>query len=59
MLEVALHDRTITYEEIAQKVAPQVTGHTVMRRLAENYLHKWIAMKREHLDEETARKRLE
>jgi transposase len=59
MLEAALHERTITYEEIAEKVAPQVTGHTVRRRLAEKHLHKWIAKEREHLDEETAGKRLE
>ena len=27
MLEAALHNRSITYEEIAEKVAPQVTCH--------------------------------
>jgi len=40
MLKVALYERTISYEEIAEKVAPQVTGHTVRRRLAEKHLHK-------------------
>jgi transposase len=59
MLAVALDEKTITYEEIAKKVAPQVSGYTVRRRLAEKHLHKWRAMEREHLDEETARKRME
>ncbi|RPA93129.1 hypothetical protein L873DRAFT_1706792, partial [Choiromyces venosus 120613-1] len=59
MLEVALHNRTITYEDFAQKVPPQVTAYTVSRRPGEDHLAKWMAMEREHLDEETAKKRLE
>ena len=51
--------RTVTYKEIAEKIAPQVTGHTVRRRLTEKHLHKWIAKESEHLDEEIAGKRWE
>jgi len=40
MLELALDNREISYEEIAMKVAPKVTGHTVRRRLAEKHWRK-------------------
>jgi len=58
MLKLALHNREISYEEIAIKAALKATGHTVGSRLVEKHLHKWIAKEREYLDEETAGKRL-
>lgn len=56
-MEAGLHERTVTYKEIAEKVAPQVTGHTVRRRLTEKHLHKWFAKESEYLDEKIAGKR--
>lgn len=58
-MEAGLHERTVTYKEIAEKVAPQVTGYTVRRRLTEKHLYKWIAKESEYLDEEIAGKRWE
>jgi len=40
MMEEALSNRNTSYSEIAKKVAPNVSGTTVRRRLAQKHLKK-------------------
>jgi len=59
MVKEALKNRHTTYSEIAERVAPNVSGQTVRRRLGKKHLKKWIVQERAYLDKDIAQERLE
>ena len=50
IVEEALKNRHNSYQDMANKIAPDVSEKTIKRWLSKKNLKKWVAQRREHLD---------
>jgi len=58
MVEKALKNYHTSYQDIAKKIAPDVSDKTIKRRLSGKNLKKCVVQERVHLDKALAQKRL-